>query len=245
MRLKNKIAIVTGAASGIGKAIAEKFVSEGAKVVFSDINGDKSLVAKFGSKAMFMKCNVANSEEVNSLIAATVAKFGGLDIIINNAGIGGTGGVLEVTDENWNQTLAINLSGAMYGTRAAAKIMKKQGRGGVIINMSSILGKVGFRDSIAYCASKGGVVQLTRASALDLAPFNIRVNAIAPGFITTAMTKNALGAKRFNKMIISSTPLGRVGEVEDIAAATVYLASDEAKYVTGEVLYIDGGWTAK
>ncbi len=245
MRLENKVAIVTGAASGIGKAIAEKFVSEGAKVVFSDVNGDESLVAAFGDKAIFVKCNVANSEEVNALIAASVAKFGGLDIMVNNAGIGGTGGILEVTDEDWNKTININLSGVMHGIRAAAKVMKEKGINGAIINMSSILGKVGFQGAIAYCAAKGGVVQLTHASALDLAALKIRVNAIAPGFITTGMTKDVLVMKQFNDLIISSTPLGHVGEVEDIAAAAVYLASDEAKYVTGEVLYVDGGWTAK
>lgn len=245
MRLENKVAIVTGAASGIGKAIAEKFINEGAKVVFSDVNGDESLVAAFGDKAVFAKCNVANPEEVNNLIALAVAKFGGLDIMVNNAGIGGSGGILEVTDESWDKTIGINLSGVMHGIRAAARLMKEKGTNGVIINMSSILGKVGFQGAIAYCAAKGGVVQLTHASALDLAALKIRVNAIAPGFITTGMTKDVLAMKQFNGLIVSSTPLGHVGEVEDIAAAAVYLASDEAKYVTGEVLYVDGGWTAK
>lgn len=245
MRLENKIAIVTGAASGIGKAIAEKFIEEGAKVVFSDVNGDESLVAAFGDKAIFTKCDVSKTEEVENLIAAAVAKFGGLDIMVNNAGIGGTGGILEVTDADWDKTIAINLSGVMRGTRAAAKVMQAKGVNGAIINMSSILGKVGFQGSIAYCAAKGGVVQLTHASALDLAALKIRVNAIAPGFITTGMTKDVLAMKQFNDLIVSSTPLGHVGEVSDIANAAVYLASDEAKYVTGEVLYVDGGWTAK
>lgn len=245
MRLENKVAIVTGAASGIGKAIAEKFISEGAKVVFSDVNGDESLVAAYGDKALFVKCNVAKSEEVENLVASAVAKFGGLDIMVNNAGIGGTGGILEVTDADWDKTIAINLSGVMHGIRAAAKVMKEKGTGGAIISMSSILGKVGFQGAIAYCAAKGGVVQLTHASALDLAALKIRVNAIAPGFITTGMTKDILANKQFNDLIVSSTPLGHVGEVADIASAAVYLASDEAKYVTGEVLYVDGGWTAK
>jgi NAD(P)-dependent dehydrogenase (short-subunit alcohol dehydrogenase family) len=245
MRLENKVAIVTGAASGIGKAIAEKFISEGAKVVFSDVNGDESLVSAFGDKALFVKCNVVKPEEVENLVASAVAKFGGLDIMVNNAGIGGTGGILEVTDADWDETIAINLSGVMHGIRAAAKVMKERGTSGAIISMSSILGKVGFQGSIAYCAAKGGVVQLTHASALDLASLKIRVNAIAPGFITTGMTKDVLAMKEFNDLIVSSTPLGHVGEVADIAAAAVYLASDEAKYVTGEVLYVDGGWTAR
>lgn len=245
MRLENKVAIVTGAASGIGKAIAEKFINEGARVVFSDVNGDESLVAGYGDKALFVKCNVAKSEEMESLIAKAVTHFGQLDIMVNNAGIGGLGGVLEVTDENWDKTIGINLTGVMFGMRAAAKAMKEKGINGAIINMSSILGKVGFAGSIAYCAAKGGVVQLTHAGALDLAPFKIRVNAIAPGFITTGMTKDILENKQFNDLVVSSTPLGHVGEVSDIANAAVYLASDEAKYVTGEILYVDGGWTAK
>jgi len=245
MRLENKVAIVTGAASGIGKAIAEKFINEGARVVFSDVNGDESLVAGYGDKALFVKCNVAKSEEIESLIAKAVTHFGQLDIMVNNAGIGGLGGVLEVTDENWDKTIGINLTGVMFGMRAAAKAMKEKGINGAIINMSSILGKVGFAGSIAYCAAKGGVVQLTHAGALDLAPFKIRVNAIAPGFITTGMTKDILENKQFNDLVVGSTPLGHVGEVSDIANAAVYLASDEAKYVTGEVLYVDGGWTAK
>lgn len=245
MRLENKVAIVTGAASGIGKAIAEKYLAEGAKVVFSDVNGDASLVAAYGDQALFIKCDVSRSAEVDSLIKAAVDKFGGLDIIVNNAGIGGLGGILEVSDGDWERTININLAGTMYGMRAAAGAMKKAGVKGSIINMSSILGKVGFAGSIAYCASKGGVVQLTQAGALDLAPLGIRVNAVAPGFIETAMTKDVLATKEFNELVISSTPLGYVGEVSDIASAAVYLASDESKYVTGHVLYVDGGWTVK
>ena len=245
MRLENKVAIITGSAVGIGKAIAKKFITEGAKVVFSDINGDESLVTDFGDKALFVKCDVSKSEEVENLVNKTVEHFGKLDILVNNAGIGGLGGILEVTDESWNKTLNINLSGTMFGMRAAAKVMKEKGIKGSIINLSSILGLVGFSGSIAYCATKGGVVQLTHAGALDLAPHQIRVNAIAPGFIETEMTKDVLAQKEFNDLIISSTPFGYVGKTEDIANAALYLASDESSYVTGSVIYVDGGWTAK
>ena len=245
MRLENKVAVVTGAASGIGKAIGERFISEGAKVVFSDLNGDASLVAAFGENAIFVKCDVSKTAEVEALVSGAIAKFGKLDIMVNNAGIAGLGGIMDVTDESWDKTIGINLSGVMYGMRAASKAMKVAGVAGSIINMSSILGTVGFAGAIAYCAAKGGVVQLTHAGSLDLAPSNVRVNAIAPGFITTNMTKDILADKNFNTLVTSSTPLGRVGEVSDIANAALYLASDEAKYVTGTVVYVDGGWTAK
>ena len=245
MILKNKVAIVTGPASGIGKAIAEKFISEGANVVFSDINGDNSLISKFGEKALFIKCDVSKSEEVENLINKTIEHFGMLDIMVNNAGIGGLGGILDVTNENWDKTIGINLSGTMFGMRAAAKAMKTKAIKGSIINLSSILGKVGFNGAIAYCAAKGGVVQLTHAGALDLAADHIRVNAIAPGFIETNMTRDILVQKEFNDLVTSSTPLGYVGKTEDIANAAVYLASNESNYVTGSVVYVDGGWTAR
>ncbi|MFA6391314.1 MAG: SDR family NAD(P)-dependent oxidoreductase [Patescibacteria group bacterium] len=245
MRLENKVAIVTGSASGIGKAIAEQFIKEGAKVVFSDINGDDSISAEFGDKAIFVKCDVSKSQDVKNLVEKTLAHFGQLDVMVNNAGIGGLGGIIDITDESWEKTIGINLSGTMFGMRAAAGVMKDKGIKGSIINLSSILGKVGFSGAIAYCASKGGVVQLTHAGALDLAPDQIRVNAIAPGFIETNMTKDVLEMKEFNDLVISSTPLGYVGKTEDIANAAVYLASDESGYVTGTVIYVDGGWTAK
>ncbi len=243
MRLENKVAIVTGAASGIGKAIAETFIKEGAKVVYSDINAPDNFETT--DKALFIKCDVSNSKDVDALIDGTIEHFGRIDIIVNNAGIGGLGGILDVTDENWNKTIGINLSGVMYGMRAAANKMKESNIKGVIINMSSILGSVGFNGAIAYCAAKGGIVQLTHAGSLDLAQYNIRVNAIAPGFIETSMTKDVLKNEQFNQLVIGSTPLGHVGDPDDIANAAVYLASDEAKYVTGNILYVDGGWTAK
>ncbi len=245
MRLKGKVAIVTGAGSGIGKEIGETFLEEGAKVVFSDIHDNFSEVEKMEGEAKYLKCDVSSSKEITNLIDKTVEFFGKIDVIVNNAGTGALGGTLEVTDDDWQKVIDVNLSGTMYGMREAAKKMKEKGVKGSIVNISSILGKVGLQGALAYCASKGGVVQLTRAGALDLAENKIRVNAVAPGFIKTNMTKDILENEDFNNMITSSTPLGHVGEVEDIASAAVYLASDESKYVTGSILYVDGGWTAK
>jgi NAD(P)-dependent dehydrogenase (short-subunit alcohol dehydrogenase family) len=241
MRLNNKVAIVTGAGSGIGKAIADKYVNEGAKVIYSDINN----VGVLPENALFVKCDVSDSAQVDNLIKQAVEKFGRIDIMVNNAGIGSLGGILDTDDATWQKTLDINLSGVFHGMRAAAKYMKENNVKGSIISMSSILGKVGLAGAISYCASKGGIVQLTHAASLDLAQYSIRVNVIAPGFIKTSMTKDVLNTKEFNDMVTSSTPLGHVGDPEDIANAALYLGSDESSYVTGEVLYVDGGWTAK
>lgn len=243
MKLNNKIAIVTGSSSGIGKAIAEKFVSEGASVVFSDIN--EVDVSQFGDKAIFVKCDVSKSDQVDSLINKCVEKFGKIDIMVNNAGIGSLGDSLTMSDDVWKKTIEINLSGVFYGIRAAGRIMKEKGIKGSIINMTSILGTVGFSGALAYCASKGGVNQLTKTSALELAKLGIRVNAIAPGFIKTNMTKGVQEDDNLRKLVEGMTPMGYMGEPDDIANAALYLATDDSKYVTGNILYVDGGWTAQ
>ncbi|MFA5086581.1 MAG: SDR family NAD(P)-dependent oxidoreductase [Candidatus Paceibacterota bacterium] len=243
MKLENKAAIVTGASSGIGKAIAEKFVSEGASVVFSDVN--ESDVSRFGNKAIFVKCDVSKSEEVDNLVKACLEKFGKVDIMVNNAGIGSLGDTLTMEDDVWHKTIEINLSGVFYGIRSAGRAMKEKGIKGSIINMTSILGSVGFNGALAYCASKGGINQLTRSGALDLAPSGIRINAIAPGFIKTNMTKGVQEDQDLLKLVSGMTPLGYMGEPEDIANAALYLASEDSKYVTGSILYVDGGWTAR
>lgn len=242
MRLKNKVAIVTGASSGIGKAIAEMYAREGAKVVFSDIN---DYPTELPEGAIFVKADTSKDEEVRELINTALSKFSGLDCIVNNAGIGKTGELTTMQDEVWDSVIAVNLSGVFYGMRAAATSMEERGVQGSIINMTSILGSVGFRTASAYCASKGGVNQITRASALELAPKGIRVNAIAPGFIKTEMTKGIQDNETANASIVSATPLGHMGEPDDIAYAAVYLASDESKFVTGTILYVDGGWVAQ
>jgi len=239
------VAIVTGAGSGIGLAIAESFLREGASVVLSDINDGEDIAKRLGDKAVFIKCDVSNSKEVQDLVDQSVSKFGRLDIIVNNAGIGSLGGILETDDETWHKTIETNLSGVFYGMRSAANYMKEKKIEGSIINMSSILGDVGFSGAISYCASKGGLVQLTKAGSIDLAPYKIRVNAVAPGFIKTKMTEGYLSNEEFLNMIKAGTPLGYVGDPKDIANAALYLASDESNYVTGDIIFVDGGWRAR
>ncbi len=240
--LENKVAVVTGAANGIGLAIAQTLQAAGAKVVYSDIS-DPGLDLQ-DDQASFKLCDVSQVEQVVALVNYAVEKFGSLDIMVNNAGIGALGGALDTKDEDWKKVIDVNLSGTFYGTREAAKIMKAKSIKGSIINLSSILGTVGMQSTIAYCASKGGVVQLTRAAALDLASLEIRVNAIAPAFIATKMTEGVFADPNFNAMIMANTPLAKVGEPQDIANAALYLATPASKYVTGTILHVDGGWTA-
>jgi NAD(P)-dependent dehydrogenase (short-subunit alcohol dehydrogenase family) len=242
MRLENKVAIVTGASSGIGKAIAEMFVKNGASVIFSDVN---VYPGELSEKSFFFKTDVSKVDDIKALIDFTVEKFGRIDIMVNNAGIGPTGEIADMADDVWNKVIATNLSGVFYGLRAVAHHMKENKIKGSIINTASILGQVGFKSAGAYCAAKGGVNQLTRTAALELAPFGIRVNSVAPGFIKTEMTKGIQDNKEANSLISNSTPLGYMGEPDDIAYAVTYLASEESKYVTGSVLYVDGGWTAQ
>jgi 3-oxoacyl-[acyl-carrier protein] reductase len=241
MQLKNKVAIVTGAASGIGRAIADDFISQGAKVVYSDISEIKN-IPKDGK---YFQADVSKFEDIKKLVEFAVKEFSSLEVMANNAGIGSLGGILEENDENFDKVIGINLKGSFYGTKEAAKYMTENNIKGSIINMSSILGEVGFKGAISYCISKGGVAQLTQASAIDLAEKNIRVNAIGPGFVKTAMTEELLKNPDFNKLINSSTPLARVGEPQEIANLATFLASDKSSYITGQVIFADGGWTSK
>jgi NAD(P)-dependent dehydrogenase (short-subunit alcohol dehydrogenase family) len=210
-------------------------------VVYSDISEIKN-IPKDGK---YFQADVSKFEDIKKLVEFAVKEFSSLEVMVNNAGIGSLGGILEENDENFDKVIGINLKGSFYGTKEAPKYMTENNIKGSIINMSSILGEVGFKGAISYCISKGGVAQLTQASAIDLAEKNIRVNAIGPGFVKTAMTEELLKNPDFNKLINSSTPLARVGEPQEIANLATFLASDKSSYITGQVIFADGGWTSK
>lgn len=250
-RLEGKVAIVTGSNRGIGRGIAAALAKEGCRVVVSSYehgkDGDEVVneIEKLGSDAVFVKADVSKERHVRNLVRDAVKKFGRLDIMVNNAGILVFGTVLELTEKNWDRQMAVNLKGVFFGTKYAVMQMKKQGKGGRIINISSIAGIVGFPGISAYCASKGGVTEFTREAALDHAKDGITVNAINPGVIVTDMTKGMLGDKATKDSLMANTPVGRFGKPEDIGNAAVFLALEESSFITGHNLVVDGGWTAR
>lgn len=245
MRLNNRIAIVTGAARGIGLAIAQRFAAEGATVVLADILDQEGAAAAAAIGAHYMHCDVSKAADVQALVAAVAAQHGAVDILVNNAGIALGGDFLTVTEEEFDRVLAVNLKGSFLLLQACARQMVNQAaagrKPGAIINMSSVNDTLTIPGIVSYCVSKGGVSQLTRATAVALAPHGIRVNAIGPGSISTDMMKGVLADKAALNRALSRTPLGRVGEPSEVASIAAFLASDDASYVTGETIYVDGG----
>jgi glucose 1-dehydrogenase len=245
LRLKDRIAIVTGAARGIGLAIAERFAKEGATVVISDVMDEAGQAAAKAIGADYIHCDVSKSAEVNALVSATIERFGAVDILVNNAGIALGGDFLDVSEADFDRVLGVNLKGSFLMLQACARHMVKQveaGRKpGSIVNMSSVNDTLAIPAIVSYCISKGGVSQLTRATSIALAPHGIRVNAIGPGSISTDMMKGVLADKAALNRALSRTPLGRVGQPSEVAAIAAFLASDDASYVTGETIYADGG----
>jgi NAD(P)-dependent dehydrogenase (short-subunit alcohol dehydrogenase family) len=253
-RLAGKVALVTGAASGLGAETARRLAREGAAVMLSDLSiGDGEAITAdiiaSGGRAAFIAHDVTSEDDWTAAVAGTTTVFGRLDILVNNAGI--VGNQLELMTHSladWRRILAVNLDGVFLGMRAVGPVMAGQG-GGSIINLSSIMGKVAMPNVTAYAASKGGVLMLTKAAAVEWAPLGIRVNSVHPGFIDTPMVANALhAAENGNEMrstIMAAHPLGRLGVPREIADAVVFLASDEASFMTGAELVVDGGYTAQ
>ncbi len=247
--LENKVAIVTGGGSGIGREIALKFASEGAKVVVSDLNedGGGQTVAQIKSlhgNAIFFKSNSAIPTDCESLVKETTSHFDALHIAVNNAGIGGaslpTG---EYPIEEWNKVLSVNLSGVFYGMRYQIPALLKSG-GGAIVNIASILAQVGFPGSVAYVAAKHGVVGLTQNAALEYASKKIRINSIGPGFIKTPLIEKNMSPEAI-QALVGMHPIGRLGEAAEVAELALWLSSGKASFVTGSYYPIDGGYLAK
>lgn len=246
MRLEDKVAIITGATKGIGRACAHEFAKEGAKVVVvgrtvslgeevaDQIRGD-------GGEALYVECDVSQRHQIEELVDATVAHFGGIDVVVNNAGVNHKADFFDTTDEDWDWVMSVDLKGTFMLSQSAGRVMAEQGRGGSIINMSSVMAELALADQVPYCAAKGGVNQLTRAMALALADKGIRVNAIGPGPVLTELMKVVVHNEKKHQELLSRVPLGRIAEPVEIARVAVFLASDDASFFTGQTIYPDGG----
>ncbi len=248
MRVAGKVALISGGAGGIGAATAKLLAKEGAAVVIADLLEDEgraaeAQIAESGGRALFVHLDVTSEESWRNAVQAAVSSFGKLDILVNNAGVSHRSGVEETTSEAWDKVMDVNVKGVFLGTQAAIPEMRKAG-GGSIINISSIYGLVGSGGSAAYHASKGAVRIFNKSTAIQYASENIRANSVHPGFIDTPMTRAHHDNPNIHKERVAKTPIGRMGQPEDIAAGILYLASDESSFVTGAELVIDGGMTA-
>ena len=243
-RLKDKVAVVTGAAKGIGKAIAETFAQQGAQVVIADLKLEQAaataqaIAASTGRRVIAVQCNVADSESAKAMIDRTIEEFGRIDILINNAGTTRDNLIMRISDADWDLVLGINLKGAFNCSKAAIRSMMKQ-RSGRIVNISSVSGLAGQAGQTNYSSSKAGLIGFTKALAREVGARGITVNAVAPGFIETDLTKDL--PAELKETAIKNTPLGRWGVPQDIANAVAFLVSDEAAFITGHILTVDGG----
>jgi len=242
MSLENKVTIVTGGAKGIGFAIASRFAREGARVVVADIDEDSGsrAVEEIGAlgAVRFVRCDVGDKDDVDNLVAATVQTWGSIDVLANNAGIVHGADFLDIEEGDFDRVIRVNLKGAFLCTRAVVRHMAQQ-RAGRIVNVASVVGVVGNAGQANYVASKAGLIGLTKTVAREFAARGITVNAVAPGFVLTELTEGL--ADEWKQRIVEQTPLGRFGTADEIANAVAFLASDEASYISGQVLAVDGG----
>lgn len=249
-RLKNKVCLITGGGSGIGRATCLLFAREGARVAVADksLPAAQAVAQEIGASAVAIEVDVASSASVQAMIGATIKQLGRLDVLVNNAGYGIAGSVTETSDEDWDRLMAVNVNGVFYGCKHAIPVMKQQGSG-VIVSTASIVATVGIRNRAAYCASKGAVAALTRAMALDHVADGIRVNCVAPGTIETPyfdeIFRNSDRPAELRRELEARQAMNRLGKPEEIANAFLFLAGDESSFCTGSMLTVDGGMTAQ
>jgi len=247
--LEGKKAVITGGSKGLGKGIAEAFAENGAStVVVSRSQADCDAVSaaireKYGTASFGIAADLTKSEDIARLTEKAVEALGGIDVLVNNAGSAIAKNAEDLTEEDWDFVMDLDLKAVFFTAQSFGKLMIEQ-KSGKIINIASVLGLVADRRLLAYCVAKGGVIQMTKAFALEWARYNIQVNSICPAYVITDMNRKSIANEEFSKYLLGKTPMGRFGEVEEIAGAAVYLASEAANYMTGQYIVLDGGWTA-
>ena len=246
MKLKDKVSIITGATKGIGLACAEEFAKEGSKVVLSgrtESLGEEAAerIRAGGGDAEFVRCDISQNAQIQNLVKKTLEKYGRIDVVVNNAGVNHSANFFDISEEDWDWVMSVDLKGTFLLSQAAAKVMVDQGIQGVIINMSSVMAVMALADQVPYCAAKGGVNQLTKAMAIALGDYGIRVNAIGPGPVLTDLMQRVVHNKEKEAELLSRLPLGRIAECREIATVAVFLASDDSSFFTGQCVYPDGG----
>jgi NAD(P)-dependent dehydrogenase (short-subunit alcohol dehydrogenase family) len=246
MRFTDKVVIITGATKGIGKACAEEFAKEGAKVVVTGRSVDLgnqvvSDIKTNGGDALFVRLDVSDLEQIDALVAATVEQYGTIDVVVNNAGVNHSADFFEITEEDWDWVMSVDLKGTFFVSQAAAKVMIEQGKPGSIVNVSSVMTTLALADQIPYCAAKGGVNQLTKAMALSLVDRGIQVNCCAPGPVMTELMERVVHNEEKHRQLMDRLPIGKIATCEEIARVIMFLASKEAEQLVGQTIFPDGG----
>ena len=246
MKLKDKVSIITGATKGIGLSCAEEFAIEGARVVLTGRTvslGEEAAerIRADGGDAIFIRCDVSQNDQIQNLVQKTLEHYGRIDVVVNNAGVNHSAKFFDISEDDWDWVMGVDLKGTFLLSQAAARVMVKQGIKGVIINMSSVMAVLALADQVPYCAAKGGVNQLTKAMALALGDYGIRVNAIGPGPVLTELMQVVVNNPEKEAELLARLPLGRIAECREIATTTVFMACDDSSFFTGQCIYPDGG----